>query len=68
MRKELMNELTNVLMSAVALVYEVDAGTDAVDEFYYRTCAIEMNEELTEREIELLESIKHDIAQLCETE
>ena len=55
-------------MSAVALVYEVDAGTDAVDEFYYRTCAIEMNEELTEREIELLESIKHDIAQLCETE
>jgi hypothetical protein len=60
MKKELFNELSNILMSAIALMYDND-----VNEFYHRTCAIEMNEELTDEQIDLLETIKHDIVKLA---
>ena len=53
MSKELFNETMNILTSAIALMFDNDA-----DEFYYRTSAIEMNDELTDTEIDTLESIK----------
>ena len=53
MSKELFNETMNVLTSAIALMLDNDA-----DEFYHRTSALEMNDELTDAEVDTLESIK----------
>ena len=59
MTRELREELLNVLNSAVALVFDTD-----VDEFYCRTSAIEMNDALTEEEVDTLESMKSLIVSL----
>lgn len=59
MTRELREELLNVLNSAVALVYDTD-----VDEFYCRTSALEMNEALTDEEVDTLENIKSEISKL----
>lgn len=59
MHKELFNETMNVLTSAIALMFDND-----VDEFYHRTSALEMNEDLTDEEFDSLETIKFEIAKL----
>lgn len=67
MRKELRAELLEILNSAVALVLDSEYRTqleNSIDEFFRRTGAIEMNEDLTDAEVDSLETIKSEIAKL----
>ncbi len=59
MKNELFTEMLNVLTSAIVLMCDRDE-----EEFYHRTCAIEMNEALTDDEVDLLETMKQCIANL----
>jgi hypothetical protein len=62
------NELINILISAITLTQQHEDALDNTDEllseFNRRTCAIEMNDELTDAQVDNLESIKLYITKL----